>query len=82
MLYNVSGGFEVLNGRLIGPKSWNRIVVIFEAQIVQSVIVNGWFGLLGCALCYKSCVGLYEAGNGLEIRFHKVNRCLVSGREQ
>ena len=25
----------------------------------------------------KSCIGLYEAGNGREIRVHKVNRRLV-----
>ena len=62
-----------MSGRLIGPKSWNRIVVIFESQIVQSVTVHGWFGLLDCVLCYKSCVGLYEAENGHEIRVHKVN---------
>ena len=74
MFYNVSVGFEALNGRLIGPKTWDRIVVIFEAQIVQSVTEHGWLGLLDCALSNKSCVGLYEAGNGREIRVHKVNR--------
>ena len=40
---------EALNDRLIGPRTWDRIVVNFEAQIVQSVIENGWFGLLDCA---------------------------------
>ena len=64
---------EAVSDRLICPKSWNQIVVIFEAQIVQSVTVHGWFGLLDCALSNKSCVGLYEAGNGREIRVHKVN---------
>ena len=29
--------FEALNGHLIGPKTWDRIVVIFETQIMQSV---------------------------------------------
>ena len=65
---------EAVSGRLIGPKSWNRIVVIFEAQIVQSVTVHSWSGLLDCALSNKSCVSLYEAGNCREIRVHKVNR--------
>ena len=64
---------EAVSGRLIGPKSWNRIVVIFEAQIMQSVTVHDWFGLLYCALCHKSCVGLSDAKNGREIRVHKVN---------
>ena len=40
---------EALNGRLIGPRTWDRIVVNFEAQIVQSVTEHGWFGLLDCA---------------------------------
>ena len=41
---------EALSGRLIGPKTWDRIVVNFEAQIVQSVIEHGWFGLLDCSI--------------------------------
>ena len=40
---------EALNGRLICPKTWDRIVVNFEAQIVQSVTEHGCFGLLDCA---------------------------------
>ena len=41
---------EALNDRLIGPRTWDRIVVNFEAQIVQSVTEHGWFGLLDCAI--------------------------------
>ena len=41
--------FEALNSRLIGPKTWDRIVVNFETQIMQSVTKHGWFGLLDCA---------------------------------
>ena len=41
--------FEALNGRLIGPKTWDQIVVNFETQIMQSVTEHGWFGLLDCA---------------------------------
>ena len=41
--------FEALNGRLIGPKTWDRIVVNFETQIMQFVTEHGWFGLLDCA---------------------------------
>ena len=44
--------FEALNGRLIGPKTWDRIVIKFETQIMQSVTEHGWFGLLDCALMY------------------------------
>ena len=32
---------EAVRGRLIGPKSWDRIVIIFETQMVQSVTVHG-----------------------------------------
>ena len=44
--------FEALNGRLIGPKTWDRIVVNFKTQIMQSVTEHGWFGLLDCAFMY------------------------------
>ena len=44
--------FETLNDRLIGPKTWDRIVVNFETQIMQSVTEHGWFGLLDCAFMY------------------------------
>ena len=47
------GWIEALNGHLISPKTWDRIVVIFEAQIVQSVTEHGWFGLLDYALSNK-----------------------------
>ena len=32
---------EAVRGYLIGPKSWDRIVIIFETQMVQPVIVHG-----------------------------------------
>ena len=44
--------FEALNGRLIGPKTLDRIVVNFETQIMQSMTEHGWFGLLDCAFMY------------------------------
>ena len=47
---------EAVSGHLIGPKAWNRIVVIFEAQIVQSVTVHDWFRLLDCINCEIICV--------------------------
>ena len=36
--------------------------------------VKGCLGIYFINLCYKSCVGLYKARNGREIRVHKVNR--------
>ena len=44
--------FEALNGRLISPKTWDRIVANFEAQIIQSVTEHDWFGLLDCEFVY------------------------------
>ena len=44
--------FEALNDRLISLKTWDRIVVNFEAKIMQSVTEHGWFGLLDCAFVY------------------------------
>ena len=32
---------EAVRGRLIGPKSWDRIVIIFEIQMEQPVTVHG-----------------------------------------
>ena len=32
---------EAVRGRLIGPKSWDRIVIIFETQMVQPVTIHG-----------------------------------------
>ena len=44
--------FKALNDRFIGLKTWDRIVVHFETQIMQSVTEHGWFGLLDCAFMY------------------------------
>ena len=76
MFYDVLGWFEALNDRLIGSKTWDPIVRIFRARFGQSVTVHGLFGLLGLSLCYKSCVGLYEAENDHEIWVHKVKPIL------
>ena len=32
---------EAVRGRLIGSKSWDRIVIIFENQMVQPVTIHG-----------------------------------------
>ena len=32
---------EAVRGRLIGPKSWDRIIIIFETQMMQPVTVHG-----------------------------------------
>ena len=44
---------EALNGRLIGPKTWDRIVGNFWRQFVQS---TDYWVILGDELCIKSCI--------------------------
>ena len=66
---------EAVRGRLIGPKSWDRIVIIFWSHFYSSRIVC--VDCVGCLchdLCSKSCCDVYEAGIGREIRVHQVNR--------
>ena len=43
---------EAVRGRLIGPKSWYRIVITFETQMEQPVTVHGlsWVDSL-CIMC-------------------------------
>ena len=60
---------EAVSGRLISPKTWDRNVKIFGARFGQS---TDCLGSLWCNLCNKLCFGVYEAGNGYGIGFHKV----------
>ena len=59
---------EAVRGRLIGPKTWDRIIGILEpfGQYTDCL------GFLGCDLCIKSCFGVYEAENDHGFRVHKV----------
>ena len=72
---------EAVNGRLIGPKTWDRIVRIFFSHWTVGVDVRGCLGIKFINLCYKSCVVLYNAGNGREILVHQVNRRLMIFQE-
>ena len=67
---------EALNDRLIGPKSLGPKCENLWNPFGQSVTVHGLFGLLVYNLCYKLYCGVYEAGNGYEIRVHKVEPML------
>ena len=61
---------EAVRSRLIGPKYWDRIVILFGA-IFEA---HGLCGLLCRDLCIKSCCDVCGAGIGQEIRVHQVNR--------
>ena len=65
---------EAVRGRLIGPKYWNRIVMIFGAIYSSRTVYVDCVGCLCHDLCIKSCCDVCEAGIGREIRVHQVNR--------
>ena len=61
---------ETMRGHLIGPKSWDQTVIIFETSNVQPVQSMDCL----CYVCWKLCIkwffGMYRAGNGRETRVH------------
>ena len=61
---------EAVRGRLICPKSWDRIVIIFETSNVQSMQSTDCLCCVCWKLCIKWCFGMYRAGNGRETRVH------------
>ena len=64
---------EAVRGRLIGPKSLDRIIIIFETSNGQPVHSTDCSCCVCWELCIKWCFGTYRAGNGRETRVHKVN---------
>ena len=72
-----------MNGRLIGPKTWERIVRIFFEPLDSPRTVCGRCGLLGCDLCIKSCIVMcMRPEMTMNFGFHEVESMLDSGREQ
>ena len=65
---------EAMRGRLIRPKPWDRIDIISEKPNGAAVTATADLGCQILKFCIKSCIGLDEAGNGREMRVHKVNR--------
>ena len=65
---------EAVRGRLIGPKPWDRIDIIFGTSSGAAVTSTTDLGCEIVKFCIKSCIGLDEAGNGREIWVYKVNR--------
>ena len=66
---------EVVRDRLIGPKSWDRIVIILEPFFYSSrTVCVDCVGCLCHDLCIKSCCDVYEAGIDRETLVHQVNR--------
>ena len=65
---------EAVRGRLISPKPWDRIDIIFGTPNGAAVTATADLGRKILKFCIKSCIGLDEAGNGREMRVHKVSR--------
>ena len=72
---------EALNGRLIGPKTWDRSVRIFGSHLGNLGTITDCYGFMCDELCYNLCIDVYVARNGREIRVHKVNQWIVIFRE-
>ena len=66
-----------MNDRLIGSKSWNRSVEIYETQMVQSITVL-WAVLGVCVvICETNCIVMcMRLEIAIKIRFHKVKSIL------
>ena len=68
-------GVEALNGRLIGPKSWNRSVGIYETHL-QSVSVLGAVLGVGVIICETNCIVMcMRPEMAMKFGFTKWNRC-------
>ena len=50
-VFQCFGWYEALNGRLIGPKTWDRIDTIFFGAMVQPVTVLGAVWLVNHEIC-------------------------------
>ena len=61
---------EAVRGRLIGPKTWDRIDKIFERKMEQPVTAPRLFGLFGCGflICVLN-VCLVDIGPGMAVNF-------------
>ena len=65
--------FEVVNGYLVGPKTWDQIVGKCGTRFEQ---FRDCLGGLCDNLCNKLWFGCCWAGNGHGFRFHKVEPML------
>ena len=63
---------EAVRGRLIGPKTWDRIDRIFERKMEQPVtaprLFRGCLGVILCNLCIRCFLGMHWAGNDRGLR--------------
>ena len=48
-VFSMFGGFEAVRGRLIGPKTWDRIDIIFGTKMEQPVTAPRLIWVQNCA---------------------------------
>ena len=61
---------EAMRGRLIGPKTWDRIVWIYGTQIYSPWLLTDCLGGEWCDSCHGLCGDVCKAGVGRDIRVH------------
>ena len=69
-VFQCFGWFEAVRGRLIGPKTWDRIMEFFLEILGQSGLLGIDLGCLYDNLWNKLCFGVYKVGNGHETQVH------------
>ena len=72
LMFRLNGA---VRGRLIGPKTWDRIDRIFKRKngAARDCSTAIWVDL-GVPSCVNHVLVWKKAGNGREMRIHKVNR--------
>ena len=63
-VFRCFGWFEAVRGRLIGPKTWDRSVIIFWRRLGNLGTVTDCYGFFCDNLLNKLCFGVYKTGNG------------------
>ena len=68
-VFRCFGWFEAVRGRLIGPKTWDRIVGIFLGFSVLAVTAQKFRGLFGCfnSKMFALNHGLIWIGSGMAV---------------
>ena len=69
-VFQCFGWIEALNGRLIGPKTWDRIVGIFFRIFLMPFLYSLWVGAVwvNCVLIYVLISALVCIGPGMAVK--------------
>ena len=69
-VFQCFGWIEALNGRLVGPKTWDRIVGIFFRIFLRPFLYSPWVGAVWvyCVLIYVLNGALVCIGSGMAVK--------------